>query len=94
MKKVCSLQIPFIKISCCIKPTSGNLIIYNVKTSFTYYYRSSSSNSEQKSNVVEYEGDLIWRIVKRTSDLFPRHQLSTFQWNQEGGTQPVVFCVT
>jgi hypothetical protein len=93
VNKACSLQIPFIKILCCIKPNLGNVIIYNVKTSFTYCYCSSCSNSERKSNEDKYKGDFKWRGVKRTSDLFPS-QLSTFQWNQEAGTPPVVFCLT
>jgi hypothetical protein len=87
VNKACSLQIPFIKIlCCCIKSYSGYLIIYNVKTYFTYCYCSSGSNSEQNSDKDKYEGDFKWRGV------FPS-QLSTFQWNREAGTPPVIFCV-
>jgi hypothetical protein len=72
VKKACSLQIRFIKIlCCCIKPISGNLVIYNVKTSFTCCYCSSGSNPEQKSHEVEYVGDDVAKSKKRPVTCFP-----------------------
>jgi hypothetical protein len=92
VKKACSLQIRFIKIlCCCIKPISGNLVIYNVKISFTCCYRSSGSNPEHKSYEVEYEGD---DMAKSKKGQWPVTHSSTFQWNQETGIPFLVYCVT
>lgn len=83
VKKAYSLQIRFIKIlCCCIKPTSGNLIIHNVKTSFTCCYRSSGSNPEQKCNEVEYVGD---DVAKSRKDQWPVSQSSVVNFSMEPG---------
>lgn len=89
VKKACSLQIRFIKIlCCCIKPVSGNLVIYNVKTSFTCCYRSSGSNPEHKSHEVEYVRD---DVAKSKKDQWPVSHSSAVNFSMEPGDWHTTF---